>query len=134
MATRTSPNTLRASEKVEERLHQSSVDYSKKMGVLAQQLDELQQEGQQRYEALQIEAARRHETMQQESACQHEQLLKLFATQPQPSSSESAGKSTASNVTLTIREGKQPTGNHQVHDRGNGILLNPCRTQERVEE
>nr|CAD1820456.1 unnamed protein product [Ananas comosus var. bracteatus] len=50
------------SEKVDEKLQQFSMDYSKKISVLAQQLDD----------------------MQQESARRHEQLLRLFVNQPQP--------------------------------------------------
>lgn len=50
--------TIEYSDKVEEMLHQLNSNYSKNMGTLAQQLDEIQQNGQQRYEALQHEAAR----------------------------------------------------------------------------
>lgn len=52
--------TLECNDKMDEKLQQFNLDCSKKFGVLAQQLDEIQQESQQRYEALQIDAARRH--------------------------------------------------------------------------
>lgn len=64
--------TTECNEKVEEKLQQFNVDFTKKMGILAQQLDEILHESQQRYEALQIEAAKRHETMLQENARRHE--------------------------------------------------------------
>ncbi len=54
--------TVECNAQLEEKLQQFNADCSKKIRVLAQQLDELQQDSQQRFEAMQIEATRRHET------------------------------------------------------------------------
>nr|CAD1843422.1 unnamed protein product [Ananas comosus var. bracteatus] len=57
----------------------------------------------------------------------------MMTTQPLPSSSESTGKSTASNVSLTIREGQQPVGNRQGED-GQGNPSEPFSSPRKVEE
>nr|CAD1835735.1 unnamed protein product [Ananas comosus var. bracteatus] len=134
--------TLECNDKMDEKLQQFNLDCLKKFGVLAQQLDELQQESQQRYEALQIEAAKRHEVMLQENARRHEQLLKMFTTQSQPPNSQTSGYTSTSSASLTIKEGRQQDQNrargstnyNAREERGKGLLPNPHRLLERGEE
>ncbi len=68
--------------RIEERMQQYTLDCNKQIGALAQQIDEIQHEGQQRYESIQIEPARRHEIIQQEGARRHQQLMELLTAQP----------------------------------------------------
>nr|CAD1843416.1 unnamed protein product [Ananas comosus var. bracteatus] len=134
--------TLECNDKMDEKLQQFNLDCLKKFGVLAQQLDELQQESQQRYEALQIEAAKRHEVMLQENARRHEQLLKMFTTQSQPPNSQTSGYTSTSSASLTIKEGRQQDQNraggstnyNAREERGKGLLPNPHRLLARGEE
>ncbi len=82
--------------RIDEKLQQFGFECGKWIEGLAQHLEEIQQDDQQRYEAFQVEATRRHEMMLQENARRHEQLLKLLATQPQPPSPQSASQSYSS--------------------------------------
>ncbi len=54
----------------ENKFQQFETEYNRRLGVVVQQLDEMQREGQQRFEAQQIESTRRHE-----------QPIKLFNSQ-----------------------------------------------------
>lgn len=57
-----------------------SEECNKQIGDLARQIEEIQYEGQHRYESLQIEATRRHEGMQQEGAKCHQELIELLTS------------------------------------------------------
>ncbi len=107
--------TLDCNQVLESKFHQFELEYNRKLGIVAQQLDDMQKEGQQRYEAQQMEAVRRHE-----------QLLKMFSNQSSvintPSHSSSPLKETKpaydyyghSSTRTTVRD-----------DEGKGILPNP---------
>ncbi len=120
--------TSHCGKQIEESIQQYTADSNKQMGILAQQIAEIQHEGRQRYESLQIEAAKRHEVMQQEGARRHQQLLELLTAQTPP-------PITDPNPALRIREEKPAACNRASSsglpwgeiDKGNGILPTPMR-------
>ncbi len=93
------------------------LEYNRKLGVMVQQLDELQKEGQQRYEAQQLESTRRHE-----------QLMKLFNTQSSVGKTHSSSSPPLEESKITY-EYLSSNGNNSrsvtMEDKGKGILPNP---------
>ncbi len=70
--------TLGCNQILESKFQQFEADNNKKLGVMVQQLDNMQKEAQQRFEAQQIESIKRHD-----------QLLKMFNSQSYTSNSAS---------------------------------------------
>lgn len=123
--------TSECDNRMEERLHLFSEECNKQIGDLARQIEEIQYEGQHRYESLQSEATRRHENIQQEGAKRHQQLLELLM----------AGTNQAKGVggpATGTREGQLPiypkASSSMVRkseeEKGKGILPTPYRAND----
>ncbi len=109
--------TYDCNQLLESKFQQFELEYNRKLGVMVQQLDELQKEGQQRYEAQQMESARRHE-----------QLMKLFNTQSSVGRTHSSSSPPLKESKVTY-EYLSSNGNNSRsvtrEDKGKGILPNP---------
>ncbi len=112
--------TSECNQMLDSKFQQFELEYNRKLGLLVQQLDEIQKEGHQRHEAQQIEATRRHE-----------QLLKLFSNQPPLSQSQSHSISPQKESKVTydyMTSNSSRTTNRD--DKGKGLLPNPQMVHE----
>ncbi len=112
--------TTDCNQMFETKFQQFELEYNRKLGVMVQQLDDMQKEGQQRYEAQKMEAVRRHE-----------HLLKLFSTQSSvinnPSYSSTPLKDNKPAYDYYTHNGTRTT---MRDDKGKGILPNLQLSQE----
>ncbi len=73
---------------LEEKMQELTSDYHGKVGELTNQIAEIKETEQRRYESLQVDASKRHEFVLRDNAHKHEELRRLLSAPPSTSQIE----------------------------------------------